>query len=91
MWKIRTVVLSVVLAGAFGAPGLAAGDGIGLATCGADQVQDLVGQPVEAARDRLTSGVRIIPPNSPITQDYRPDRLNVDLDAGAIITRIWCG
>ncbi|PCH66748.1 MAG: hypothetical protein COC12_12535 [Rhodobacteraceae bacterium] len=87
MWKIRAVMLF----GAFGTPVFAAGDGNGLIACGADRVQDMVGQPVEASRDRLAPEARIIPPNSPITQDYRPDRLNVDLDEGGIITRIWCG
>jgi len=91
MWKILTMVLTVILFGAFGAPVLAAGDGAGLTACGADQVQDMVGQPVDESRDRLAPEARIIPPNSPITQDYRPDRLNVDLDEGGIITRIWCG
>jgi peptidase inhibitor I78 family protein len=87
-------VLTVILIGAFGAPVLAAGDapdGNGLSACGADQVQELIGQPVDGARDRFAPEARIIPPNSPVTQDYRPDRLNVDLDAGGIITRIWCG
>jgi Peptidase inhibitor I78 family len=87
MWKM----LMVILFGAFGAPVLAAGDDNGLTACGADQVQDLIGQPVDESRDRLAPEARIIPPNSPITQDYRPDRLNVDLDKDGIITRIWCG
>lgn len=34
---------------------------------------------------------RILPPNSMVTQDYAPARVNFDLDAGGIVTRVWCG
>lgn len=68
-----------------------AADTEGLAFCGADKVQDLLGQPVSGHRDSFAEDTRIIPLNGLITQDYRPNRMNVDLDAAGAITRIWCG
>jgi len=62
-----------------------------LAACGADQVQQLVGQSYDGVQDSFAADARIIPPNSPVTQDYRPARLNVDLDIDRAISRIWCG
>jgi len=66
-------------------------DAEGLALCGADKVQDLLGQPISGLRGRFPEDARIIPPNSLITQDYRPGRMNVDLDAAGAVARIWCG
>lgn len=34
---------------------------------------------------------RFIAPDTAITMDYRAERLNFDLDAAGVITRIWCG
>jgi len=34
---------------------------------------------------------RIIPPGAAVTEDYRPARVNFDLDEAGKITRIWCG
>jgi len=61
-------------------------------SCGAAGYQSAVGTPHEAHDftdpDRP---VRIIPPNSAVTMDHRPDRLNIDIDEDGVITRIWCG
>ena len=35
--------------------------------------------------------IRVIRPDQPVTQDFRPDRLNVELDAEDNVTRIYCG
>jgi len=61
-------------------------------TCGAGQFETLLGEPA-ADHDLSTPGrpQRILPPNTIITQDYRPERLNIDLDAAGRITRLWCG
>ena len=57
--------------------------------CGAAELQSLVGQNVAALGDR---SVRLIPPGTAITKDYRTERLNADLDApGGTILRLWCG
>ncbi len=61
-------------------------------TCKAAAQADKIGTPHTyhdfSAPDRPH---RIIPPNSAVTLDHRPDRLNVDVDDNGIITRIWCG
>ncbi|MEA1942122.1 MAG: I78 family peptidase inhibitor [Pseudomonadota bacterium] len=60
--------------------------------CGAAQMGYLVGQQVEEVDLRTLSGnVRLIYPDTPVTEDYRPGRLNLDLDASGVILRPWCG
>lgn len=59
--------------------------------CGAAALQDRIGLGRTALTDPLPPGTRIIPPGTAVTQDFRPDRLNIDVDAGGRITRIWCG
>lgn len=60
--------------------------------CGAGDLQHLIGTPV-AAQDfsKTAAAVRILPPGAMMTMDHRPDRLNLEHDAGGEITRIWCG
>lgn len=61
--------------------------------CGAAAVQNLVGRPrteipvpIDPARQRVACTT------CPITQDYRPDRLNFFFDAGTgVIREIRCG
>lgn len=60
-------------------------------SCGAQALESFVGQQLEAVSDALPEGARILPPNSVMTQDHRPDRVNVNLDDKDVITRIWCG
>ncbi len=60
-------------------------------TCGAAALQDRIGEGRTALTDPLPEGTRIIPPGTAVTQDYRPERLNIDVDAQGRITRIWCG
>ena len=62
------------------------------AECGAADLQGLVGQPgADTDFSQHAETVRVIPPNSAVTMDHRPDRLNVDLDEDGLIVRIWCG
>lgn len=61
-------------------------------TCGADGLQDLVGQ--SATRlDTMRFGVpiRIIRPGMAVTMDYSPNRLNIYIDDFNRITTIKCG
>lgn len=64
----------------------------GADACGAAALQALVGQPV-GNQDFTDFGAarRIMQDGSPMTMDYRADRLNVTFDAQGRITRIWCG
>ena len=62
------------------------------AMCGATQMNYLIGQQVsEVDLDTLARTVRTIYPGQPVTRDYRPDRLNLDLDEEGVILRPWCG
>lgn len=62
-----------------------------LTACLSEEQKALVGQNETAARAILPEISRIIPPNSAVTQDFRPDRVNVDLDETGTVTRVWCG
>lgn len=63
--------------------------------CNADAAQPFVGQPASAAEQaRAASGartMRLIRPGQAVTMDYRPDRLNVELDASDSIVKLSCG
>ncbi len=60
--------------------------------CGASAYSDRVGKDHTqydfSAPDRP---VRVLGPDTPMTMDYRIERLNVDIDKTNKITRIWCG
>jgi len=34
---------------------------------------------------------RVLSPDSAMTMDFSPSRINFDVDQGGIITRVWCG
>ena len=59
--------------------------------CQSAGFQGLVGQP-RAVLERmlLPAGSRVIGPNDPITRDYRPDRLNIEVGANDRIARVAC-
>ena len=69
-------------------PGAAPDDG----TCPAGQHQDWVGQSVAALNDvDLPEGSRVLFPTTPATMDFNEERLNVSVDAGDNISRVYCG
>ncbi len=37
------------------------------------------------------ANIRVIRPGTPVTKDFRIDRLNVDVDESGTVTRIYCG
>jgi hypothetical protein len=60
--------------------------------CGAAGMQDLVGREDDVlAALTLPEGTRLLSPGTPMTRDYQPGRLNIDLDTSGRITRVWCG
>ena len=62
-----------------------------LSTCGAVDLQDMVGQKIARIPADTRAQARIIRPGEPVTMDYHTARLNFDLDASDRIKRIWCG
>ena len=61
-------------------------------TCGADERQAWVGQSVASLNDiDLPEGARVLFPTTPATMDYNPERLNVSVDGGDAISRVYCG
>lgn len=64
----------------------------GSATCGAGELQHLIGQDRSVADAmRFSQVTRIIPHNGIVTMDYRHERLNITLDADGVIERVYCG
>ncbi|MGP1353844.1 MAG: I78 family peptidase inhibitor [Parasphingopyxis sp.] len=60
-------------------------------SCPADGYQSLVGAQLAAVTLPAGLVMRVINPGDAVTQDYRPDRMNVDLDERGVITRVYCG
>ncbi|MGY6547891.1 MAG: I78 family peptidase inhibitor [Roseinatronobacter sp.] len=60
--------------------------------CAAPQLQAYIGRPL-AALDTLglPEPTRLIGPNTSVTMDYRPERLNVEFRRDGVIRRIYCG
>lgn len=59
--------------------------------CGATQYAALVGKPItEPGVPPEGPNVRYIRPNTQVTMDFRPDRLNIHIDAAEIITEFRC-
>lgn len=60
--------------------------------CGAAGMQDLVGRDKSVlAVMTFPAGTRVLEPGTAVTEDYRSDRLNIDVDARGAITGVWCG
>ncbi len=63
-----------------------------LASCGADELQYLVGKPgVILDGMRFSQNVRVIQSGMAVTMDYSADRLNIWLDRRDVIERVTCG
>jgi Peptidase inhibitor I78 family len=65
-------------------------------SCGAGKLGDYVGKEanaeVQSTLSALSGGkIRVAGPRDAITMDYRPDRLNVELDERGKIKRLRCG
>jgi hypothetical protein len=66
------------------------------AACDAAAVQDLLGKSAarvqaEAKRRAGAALVRTYESGSPVTMDYRADRLNIETDANGAIVKLSCG
>ena len=61
-------------------------------TCNAAQYGTLVGQDATALeRVPLPNQVWVLPPGMAVAQDFRPTRINFELDVANRIARIFCG
>ena len=61
-------------------------------TCGSTDYAETIGtQHADHDFEKDDRPLRIIPPNSAVTMDYRAERLNVDIDENGLVVRIWCG
>lgn len=61
-------------------------------SCGAGQLQGLVGQPAAALQAmRFSQPLRVIGPDTMVTLDYNADRLNIHVDEEEKISRVVCG
>jgi hypothetical protein len=64
--------------------------------CRADAAREMVGKPFDAAlqKDAMAKTgaklVRVIRPGDVVTKDYRPNRLNIDLDAQDVVVSLRC-
>lgn len=60
--------------------------------CGAARYADLVGRERAVLETyAFDTVVRIIPVGTFVTKDFRPERLNFELDSDGLIARIYCG
>ena len=61
-------------------------------TCNAAAHAELVGQSVDALTETgFDQPVRIVPQGGIVTMDFLPARLNVEIDSGETIVRLYCG
>jgi len=60
--------------------------------CGASGLQELVGGSAKKLEVmRFAKTVRIIRPGMAVTMDYSAERLNIEVNAAEVITRVTCG
>lgn len=63
-----------------------------ITACGAGELQGLIGRSAAVLQTmRFAGPVRVIRPGMAVTMDYSPNRLNIEVDAREIITRVSCG
>ena len=81
-------LLAIALAACEAGPpdGPAAGD-----ACGALGYQGTVGTPLALLSLPAELNDRIVRPGEAVTQDFRPDRINFELDENDVVERVTCG
>lgn len=86
--------LVVLMAAFFAAASSAASekqDASELESCSGSVLLEQVGKTMDQVEIPLPENVRVIEPNSAVTQDYRADRLNILLDESGAISGLRCG
>jgi hypothetical protein len=100
--KFLPILVTTLALGACTTPpptvgGETAAPALGAGTCDTAVLANLVGKPftpaLEAdAKARVkVQAVRAIRPGTAVTMDFRPDRLNIDIDEKNIVTGFRCG
>lgn len=60
-------------------------------TCGAAAHQALIGTQASAIDlSTLPAGTRVVTPETMVTQDFRPDRLNITVGADGVVASLNC-
>lgn len=59
--------------------------------CGASKYQALIGQTNPAIDIPADQPSRKLTPNSPMTMDYRAERINIVTDKSGKLVRVFCG
>lgn len=59
-------------------------------TCNGAQYRAMVGANIAAVTLPADSGIRVIGPDTVVTEDFRPDRINIRTDANGVITAVEC-
>lgn len=91
MKLIAILTVTLALAGCLAAAPPAPAPDTFIPSCGQDQFRELVGQDAATLRTvNLPAATRVVKPGMALTQDYRPDRLNISIDEDGIINRVWC-
>lgn len=94
---LSALLATALLAGCASSPDGEAPAAKGDGRCDAAAVQNLVEQRITtelAEEARVKSGaelLRVTHPNQPVTMDYNPRRLNIDIDDADSIIRLSCG
>ncbi|MGR3540032.1 MAG: I78 family peptidase inhibitor [Hasllibacter sp.] len=65
--------------------------GAGADTCGASDYRGAIGTPLAALSLPADLDDRIVRPGDAVTQDYRPGRINFELDENDVVARVTCG
>lgn len=61
-------------------------------SCGAEDLQDLLGQPAERlATMKFAAPTRILRPGMAVTMDFVPERLNIVIGEDGLIEAVRCG
>lgn len=60
-------------------------------TCGANGFQPAVGRDIRNVTVPADRSVRVIGPDTAVTLDHRPDRLNFDVDKNGKVLGVHCG
>lgn len=92
----EAIPLLLLLAACQREPVESAGSAQAGGACESAPVQNVVGRPVDQVRAdaQKRSGaktVRVYKTGSPVTMDYRADRLNLEVDEANAIVKVGCG